>query len=157
MSDFPARLALAAGTTFALRRDLYAIIGAPEHIADAPITIIHDDARTTIAIYQGRPDSHSESTPVYSSGDDGPLAVPTGRVFVRLARGLSPSTRRAKFEAAGFAIEQSLSYAPNAAWIRPIRGGIAHALSAPALRALRAIPGVEHIEPQLLMSRDFKR
>ena len=157
MPDYPTQLPAGAGTTYELRQDLYAVTRSPEDLDAGPITVINDDAQTAIAIYEGVPQSPAESTPVYASGGDGPLAVPTGRVFVRLAPGLSPSTRRAGFKAAGFSIEQLLAYAPNAAWVRPISGGVAHSLSAPALRALRAVPGVEHVEPQLLMARIPKR
>lgn len=157
MSDFPTQLLVAAGTTFEFRSDLYAVTCAPDRVPDAALAVVNDDARTAIAICRGNPHSHGGSAPVYSSSSDGPLAVPTGRVFVRLARNMAPSTRRAKFEAAGFVVDQLLSYAPNAAWLRPVRGGISHALAPTALQELRAIAGVEHVEPQLLMSREFKQ
>lgn len=157
MPEYPTQLPVGPSVKYELRADLYAVTGPRDQLEPDPLTVINDDARNAIAIYEGIPQSSTESTPVYASGGDGPLAVPTGRVFVRVAPSLTPSARRARFKAAGFAIEQVLSYAPNAAWLRPIAGGIAHSLSEPALRALRAVPGVVHVEPQLLMARVPKR
>jgi hypothetical protein len=92
---------------------------------------------------------------VYSVGPDGPLAVPTGRVLVRLAKGMSPEARKQEFASAGYEIETTLPYAPSAAWLKPQHGGVAHALS--NLDALGKMPGVDHVEPQLLMERAFRR
>ena len=46
-------------------------------------------------------------------------------------------------------IEEVLAYAPEAAWLRPATGGIGAALR--GIPALELLPGVEHVEPQMLM------
>ncbi len=154
MPEYPAELPGGADTTLELRHDLYAIAGAPAAAAGTPLTLLHDDTHRAIAIYQGTPGPSAEPMPVYAVGGDGPLAVPTGWVFVRLAKGMTPAERQSHFESAGFTIQRLLPYAPQAAWLRPTSGGIAHGISAQSLTALRAIAGVEHVEPQLLMTRE---
>jgi hypothetical protein len=118
---------------------------------------MQEGATGAFAVYRGQPGkevSDGEVGPVYSAGPDGPLAVPTGRVLVRLAKGIRPEEREQEFASAGFEIEKTLAYAPSAAWLKP-REGVAHALS--NLDALENTPGVEHVEPQLLMERAFRR
>ena len=80
--------------------------------------------------------------------------MPTGRVFVRLTDAAKAEDRRAEFEAAGFAIERTVSYAPHTAWLVPRHRGVAYALG--ALTELERIPDVVHVEPQLLMGRALK-
>lgn len=86
--------------------------------------------------------------PVYRLAKGSSLAVPTGRVFLRLAEGRSAEEARAAIETAGFSIEEIPVYAPNAAWLVPKTADVAAALA--ALPALRALDGVEHVEPELL-------
>jgi hypothetical protein len=62
---------------------------------------------------------------------------------------------RSQFAAAGFEIEQVPSYAPNAAWLRPLEGGVAAALN--GLDELERLDGVAHAEPQLLRERAARR
>ena len=92
-----------------------------------------------------------ELTPVYRLGAEGPLAVPSGRVFVRFSEGTSMSDRRAEVEAAGFEIDDILSYAPQAGWLSPRSGRVADALR--RFPALARIAYAEAVEPQLLMQR----
>jgi len=80
----------------------------PERIAVYPIDHLRDLER-----------SGSETTPVYSLTKSGALAVPTGKVFVRLAPKLKFEDSAESFRRAGYEIDQSLSYAPNAGWLRP--------------------------------------
>ena len=160
MPRFPKRVR--AGTehtlVFERRNGLYSVRGRRRGADEDAVAVLHDDASTSFAVYEGAPlrrrAEDEEIGPVYSAGPDGPLAVPTGRVFVRLEEGLGPDARSAEFARAGFEIEQRLSYAPNAAWLRPAHGGVAKAL--PALAALERIPGVVHVEPQLLLARAWK-
>lgn len=89
--------------------------------------------------------------PVYRLGEHGPLAVPTGKVFVRFAEQTSLADHRGEIERAGFEISQTLSYAPHAGWVEPGSREIAEAVS--RFQELGQIPGVEAVEPQMLMER----
>jgi len=88
-------------------------------------------------------------TPVYCLGAGAPLAVPTGKVFVRLARDQSLADHADHFREAGYEIIQTLPYARHAGWLRPVSGSIAAALS--GVRRLASLPEVENVEPQMLM------
>jgi hypothetical protein len=89
--------------------------------------------------------------PVYHAGDPRTLAVPTGKLFVRLKKGLRASARRTAFARAGYEIVGSPSYAPNAAWLAPATGTIAEALS--NIGRVERIAGVVNVEPELLRQR----
>ena len=88
--------------------------------------------------------------PVYAA-PDGPLAVPTGLLFVRFAEGTSAAGRRVELERAGFELVQVPGYASHAAWVRAREGGIAASLH--KMADAEALPGVENVEPQMLMER----
>jgi hypothetical protein len=156
MPNFPNRVRGGAESSvvFERRPGLYAVRSRGHlRVADA-VLVLHDDSTSTFAVYDGRRRAKTlgeDVGPVYSAGPDGPLAVPSGRVFVRLREGLRASAQRSRFAAEGFEIESTPSYAPNAAWLRPTRGGVGHALR--ALAALGRVPGVEHVEPQMLLAR----
>ena len=92
--------------------------------------------------------SASETTPVYALRQGGTLAVPTGKVFVRSAGNKKIEDFAEQFRKAGYEIAQTLSYAPNAGWLRAISSSIASSLA--ALDKLSVIPGVENVEPQML-------
>jgi hypothetical protein len=89
--------------------------------------------------------------PVYVNASGTSFAVPTGRVFLRLAAGGDVSAQRDAIANAGFAIAEVPEYAPHAAWLEPTAGDIAAALA--ALPALKRIAGVESVEPELLQRR----
>lgn len=158
MADFPRHVQ--GGTVnavFERRPELYSVRQPAGAAAAEAVAVISGDAMGTFAVYKGtapRSRTDVDVGPVYSAGPAGPLAVPTGRVFVRLAEGVRPEQRRAQFEAAGFHIDQTLPYAPNAVWLRPASGGVAQAL--PGLTELRKLPDVVHVEPQLLFERSLK-
>src|SRR5262245_13261745 len=157
MPDYPTHVhGGTANAVFERRRDLYSVRQPAQAAAKEAVAVIRGDGGVAFAVYKGTPPDHrtDDVGPVYSAGPDGPLAVPTGRVFVRLAEGVRPEHRRKQFEAAGFHVDQTLSYAPNAAWLRPSTGGVAQAL--PALTGLRDVPDVVHVEPQLLFERSLK-
>lgn len=88
-------------------------------------------------------------TPVYRIGQLGPLAVPTGRVFVRFEEHTPLSSRREEIQRAGFVIQQPLSYAPQAGWVTPQSRQIADALV--RFPNLTQLAGVQAVEPQMLM------
>jgi hypothetical protein len=85
--------------------------------------------------------------PVYRR-DGGEIAIPTGRALVRFADADKAEAHRDAITAAGFDLEQPLSYAPQAAWVRASSGKITDTLS--GLAQLEQIPGVKNVEPQLL-------
>jgi hypothetical protein len=85
--------------------------------------------------------------PVYRKAGGG-LAVPTGRALVRFADGDRADEHRDAIAAAGFDVEEPLSYAPHAAWVRASSGEITDTLS--GLAQLEELPGVQNVEPQLL-------
>ncbi len=85
--------------------------------------------------------------PVYRKRSGEP-AVPTGRALVRFGDDDRAEHHREQITAAGFELEQPLSYAPQAAWVRASSGEITDTLS--GLPQLEQLPGVQNVEPQLL-------
>ncbi len=92
--------------------------------------------------------------PVYQIGEGGPLAVPTGRVFVRFDERTPLASRREDIERTGFVIQQPLSYAPQAGWLTPQSGKIADALQ--DFPKLTRLAGILAVEPQMLMQRELR-
>jgi hypothetical protein len=86
--------------------------------------------------------------PVYESSPGGSLAVPTGSILVRFATPAKLEDKASQLKAAGYCIEQVLSYAPNAGWVKAQDGTIATSLK--GIAKLAAIPGVEEVAPQML-------
>ena len=81
----------------------------------------------------------------------------TGRVFVRFADGQRAADATAQLRAAGYEIERTLSWAPNALWVRPAPDRDGRATDPEAgLHALARIPGVVKVEPELLRPRAHK-
>lgn len=157
MPEYPARVhGGSGGAVFERRLDLYCVRQPTGAACAGAVAVIRDGA-DVFAVYSGAPRANTaqgEVGPVYSAGPGGPVAVPTGRVFVRLAEGIGAEQRRDAFAAAGFRIEQTVSYAPNAAWLRPATGGVAQALS--GVPALSNLPDVVHVEPQWLLERALR-
>jgi len=86
--------------------------------------------------------------PVYRDADGGRVAVPTGRALVRFGDNDEAQRHADELAAAGFDLEQPLSYAPQAAWVRASSGLITDTLR--GLASLERLPGVRHVEPQLI-------
>jgi hypothetical protein len=89
--------------------------------------------------------------PVYELAR-GVLAYPDGNVWIRFAENVDAASRAEDVERAGYRIERVPGYAPHAAFVRAAT--IADSLS--NLDALRALAGVEHVEPVMLMDRSFR-
>lgn len=89
-----------------------------------------------------------DDLPVYRVGRGGPLAVATGRIHVRLAAGARLAAREVDLHAAGYEIAHVPSYAPHSGFVRAREGGAGSALA--RLDALRALEGIEAVEPELL-------
>jgi hypothetical protein len=111
-----------------------------------------------IAVFQGEPNQAKHSTatlsPVYALQPSNTLAVPTGQVFIRFGEGIEVESQREAINKAGYEVVQRLSYAPHAAWLRHRSGNIYDALT--GIDQLQAIPGVENVEPQMLMERSLR-
>ncbi|HEY0377079.1 MAG TPA: hypothetical protein VGC87_08985 [Pyrinomonadaceae bacterium] len=109
-----------------------------------------------IAVYRGEPDESrgdtARVTPVYELQPSGPLAVPTGKVFVRFAQGVDAASRRAEIERAGYEIVKTSPYTPHTAWLQSASGGVAQSLS--NIHALESLADVENVEPQMLTPRE---
>ena len=125
MSDYPQRLDLDV-VPYILRPDLYAV-----HAEDGEV-----------AAHLGSPEGR---LPVYES-PNGRLVYPTGKVWVRFAEGTDARERAADLAAAGFTIDSIPGYAPHGAFV--VAGDAAAALK--GLEKLRALDGVEHVEPQVV-------
>lgn len=108
----------------------------PENIAVYPIDHFNQIGQTP-----------PQTGPVYTLGKGGSFAVPTGRIFVRLASGRFED-HATDFRNAGYEIDQTISYAPSAGWVRSLSRSIASSLA--HLDRLHTIPGVENVEPQML-------
>jgi hypothetical protein len=88
--------------------------------------------------------------PVYRAQPSGMLAVATGRLWVRFAEGIDATQMREKVEKVGCSLEELPPWTARGAWVRASSGKVADALAAAAL--LERLPGVEHVEPQILLS-----
>jgi hypothetical protein len=113
---------------------------------------IEIDSMGRRTVYVLRRDLTGESTPVYELEGSGVQARPNGGVWIRFAEGTDASSRAADIESAGYRIERIPGYTTSGAFL--IAADVASALS--GLDALRAIPGVEAVEPQMLMERSFR-
>jgi hypothetical protein len=145
VSQFPERLEVeSAGRriVYVLRPDLYAVHdwngdGAPRHSMPS----------ARVAAFDGAPGG---KMPVYALGTL--LAYPTGSIWVRFREGIDASSRAADLSRAGYRIQSSPHYAPNGAFL--IADDPATALS--QLDTLRAVEGMEHVEPQLLVEGEHR-
>jgi len=113
------------------------------------IEFVTDGRRTTFRL---RRDLTRDDAPVYEIDGSGVEARPNGSVWIRFAEGTDAASRAADIAAAGYRIERVPGYAPNAAFVTA--GSIADALA--RLDSLRAIAGVEVVEPQMLTERQFR-
>ena len=127
MSDYPQRLDLDV-VPYILRPDLYAVHAQNGEVA-------------------AHPGSPAGRLPVYES-EHGRLVYPTGRVWVRFAKGIDARDRADDLAAAGFTIESIPGYAPHGAFVTA-----ADAASALVhFGKLRMLEGVEHVEPQVVQA-----
>ena len=125
-------------TTFELVDDMYAVHrphSEPEIVVGVPAV----EAQS------------SGIGPVYASQPSGGKAIPTGRVFVRFKSRIKAVDRDADIRKAGFEIAETVSYAPEAVWVRSSSGDIGESLA--SINKLEKLPDVEKVEPQMLMKR----
>jgi hypothetical protein len=139
MSDYPSKLRVGE-TRLLLRADCYALLGEP---GSGQVQVIY-----------GEPPAGSPTVGVYSPAGSPTWAVPTGRLFVRVAQGKRISAHRDAIEAAGFGIEKIPDFAPHSARVVALSGNPADALS--RIERLTAVPGIVHVEPELLRARSAR-
>lgn len=133
---------------YRMRRDCFAAPSNTPGLHEYPV--VAELSHEGISVF-GRPlatVSHSasfDSFPVYAFSDSEPLAIPTGRVFVTGAHGVS---LEAIVKPLGYEIQSRPGYAPNSAWLVAIDRSIATALA--NLEDLMAASGLDSVEPQML-------
>ena len=117
-------------------------------------TRLTDLQRENISICRGdwpRPEQLAPGTnvtPVYAPEGAGHPSVPTGLVFIRFQAPVPSESRREALARAGYVISRTMPYAPEAAWLEPISGSIAEALT--NLPRLTTLADVEAVTPQFL-------
>ncbi len=152
LGKFPREIPVPSNQTiYTLKPGFYAVHGLESPPKVGAVQLLNEG---TIAIYEGEPGEAAAApdrlSPAYALANGGSLAVPTGLIFLRLAEEIPIAERREAVEAAGYRVVETLSYAPNAAWLRAQSGKIADALK--GTKELEKIPGVENVEPQMLMA-----
>ncbi|MCC5600970.1 hypothetical protein [Nostoc favosum] len=153
-SDAYDGLRLRTAVFYTRKSGYYAIhYNQPRTLATGAILQLNDGK---IAIFPGEPNESEQGTltPIYTLQPNGSLAVPTGLVFIRFAKGVDVKSQREVINRAGYEIVESLDYAPHTAWLRAQSGNIADAIA--RIPQLEVIPKVENIELQMLMERGFR-
>lgn len=155
LSAFPRTLH--ASTTqpkllYRLRPGLIAIHDRSESPAGWEVVLTLDDP--PIIICRGDPRAlprtllEATLTPVYSLTRRGAPAVPTGLILVRFREGISATAYGDMMAREGFTIHNALPYAPSAAWVKAVSGGIPASLR--GIPALESLPDVVNVEPQMV-------
>jgi hypothetical protein len=157
-SEYPQQIrvgSLHSAVLYTRKPGYYAVhYNQPGAVAQGAILQLNEGA---IAVFSGVPHQSEKNTlsPIYTLEPNGSLAVPTGLVFIRFAEGLDVESQREAINRAGYKVEQNISYAPHAAWLRPQSGKIVDAIA--AISQLEAIPNVENVELQMLMERGLRQ
>ena len=111
---------------------------------------------TTLRLVAGRlgrdADGH-DTLPIYRAEGSTSDAVATGTLFVQFDGQVSAARRRA-LDKAGFEIVRTAPYAPQAAWVRGRGKSASESLR--LIARLRALSGVESVEPELLRQRSLR-
>lgn len=154
LSKFPEKIVVSEDSrdvSYLKSDDYYAVFNPEDGEGLTKVSFYLEDGR--IAVVQGKPTGEVQPSlgAVYTLGTDGPLAVPTGRVFIRFKEGDNAATHQGDIEKAGYTIEEIPVYAPHAAWLQTKNGDKALALQ--SISKLRALEDVEHVEPQVLMQQ----
>ncbi|MBG1269225.1 hypothetical protein [Nostoc sp. WHI] len=156
-SDYPQEIRVGSDSTavcYTRKPGYYAVhYKQANTVASGAVLQLNDGA---IAVFSGEPNQSEPDTlsPIYTIEPNDLLAVPTGLVFIRFAEGVDVESQREVINRAGYEVEQSLDYAPQAAWLRAQSGSIVDAIA--GISQLEAIPNVENVELQMLMERDLR-
>jgi hypothetical protein len=152
LTDYPPRLC-ASSTHPELtyqRADKLYVIKSTDQTLQRNVALTLEDEGVTYLVMHGEPAPTADAGAVYM-GNGGLMFVPTGRVFVRLDDGMSLEAHAEAFRKLGYAIVQALPYALNAGWLEHAQKDTAEALR--GIPELARLPGVQHVEPQLLTVR----
>ena len=156
LEAFPERLRAGTkrGDTFYPRVPGYYAVHDTRDAADAVMTLKEEG----IAVYRGEPDdAHGDAasvTPVYSLQPSGPLAVPTGQIFIRFHEGVVAASHHAEIVREGYEIVKISPYTPHTAWLKSANSNIAQSLT--NIPALEKLHDVENVEPQMLTPRETR-
>jgi hypothetical protein len=155
-SHFPLRItveAQAVSRVYLRESDFFAVHGPVPPALTGSVLYAFDDPVINVCRGEGSVLSSLPSdlmlTPVYRVEPHGPQGVPSGNVFIRFKSQIPVERRREEIEACGFSIQESLSYAPHAAWLRSQDGNIATALH--GIAKLLNVSDIELVEPQMWM------
>ncbi|MGE0644677.1 MAG: hypothetical protein AB7P24_13495 [Nitrospira sp.] len=157
LTEFPAVLSLThdgLARRYLKHPELIAVHNVDLSTETTGVELILDDS---IAICRKIPPSLANHpspltiTPVYQAAPHGPLAVPTGRIFVRCSPDLRLEDRRTDLAARGYELTEIPSYAPHTGWVQSATGDMASSLK--NFERLKTLPGIVHVQPQLLMPR----
>lgn len=154
--DYPMRLRASTEhpeVIYTRAEGYHAIKNAPRAQERSAVLAIKDDDGTYL-ILKGEPQALGQEVSAVYQGDGGTLAVPTGRVLVRLDEGVSAEAHAQAFRKLGFVISRLLPYAPHVAWLEREDGDAAAALC--NVGALEKLPQVCNVEPQLLAARALR-
>lgn len=151
ISRVPRRLpvsTLQPGLHYEIADDLIATRG--EQPSTGPTPLMQSDEITVQPVSHVSGTGFGDATvaPVYRRAPGGGLAVPTGRVLVRFPAGESAGEHEEDLAGAGYVIDEVISYAPHAAWVRARSGDIADTLT--QIGHLVELAGVENVEPQMV-------
>lgn len=137
-------------TRYALAQGVYAVHGGK--VGGEPLLRLESEG---IEVHEGTPPTEvphgTVITPAYRLGPQGPLAVPTGAVFVRLEEGHRLEALQERLADVGFTLTQVLPYAPHAGWARASSGRVQDTLE--KFTVLLGLESVAAVEPQLLTER----
>lgn len=132
--------------------DLFAVRGPVPAAVQSNIVAIIEEGNITVC--RGAPQDwadNAEITPVYRLEGGASPAVPTGLIFVRFTEEVSSADRTQDLAQTGYRIDRIPPYAPHTAWVFSADGNAARGLR--AIETLMLLPGMVHVEPQLLMPK----
>jgi len=152
LTHYPARLCASSShpeQTYQRADKLY-VVKSTSQTQQRNVALTLEDDGVTYLVMCGEPAPTADAGAVYM-GNGGLMFVPTGRIFVRLDDGIPLEARAEAFRRLGYVIAQTLPYAPNAGWLERADKDAAEALR--GMADLAKLPGVQHVEPQLLTVR----
>ncbi|MEM8671726.1 MAG: hypothetical protein AAGG48_29680 [Planctomycetota bacterium] len=139
-----------------IANNLYARTDLP---SESPVAdeVVRIDQETAICQPSGDVEmsekTEESQTPVYRLGDNGPVGVPTGLIFIRFDKATSLDERREQLEELGFEVANEADTAEGG-WVRHKSGSCEASLSNAA--RLHEVEGVRVVEPQFLLPRQSK-